>query len=41
MMGGRSGGETIRGDVPHGPERLIRTPIHLLSIIVYGTQDQA
>jgi len=32
---------TFRGEVPHGPERLIRTPIHLLSIIVYGMQDQA
>jgi transcriptional regulator with XRE-family HTH domain len=32
---------TFRGEVPHGPERLIRTPIHLLSIIVYGAQDQA
>jgi DNA-binding XRE family transcriptional regulator len=27
---------TFRGEVPHGPERLIQTPIHLLSIIVYG-----
>jgi DNA-binding XRE family transcriptional regulator len=32
---------TFRGDVPHGPERLIRTPIHLLSVIVYGPEDQA
>lgn len=31
---------TFRGDVPHGPERLIRTPIHLLSVIVYGPDDQ-
>lgn len=31
---------TFRGDVPHGPERLIQTPIHLLSIIVYGPEDQ-
>lgn len=27
---------TFRGDVPHGPERLIQTPIHMLSIIVYA-----
>jgi transcriptional regulator with XRE-family HTH domain len=32
---------TFRGDVPHGPERLIQTPIHLLSVIVYGPEDQA
>lgn len=31
---------TFRGDVPHGPERLIRTPIHLLSVIVYGPQAE-
>jgi transcriptional regulator with XRE-family HTH domain len=27
---------TFRGDIPHGPEHLIETPIHLLSIIMYG-----
>jgi mannose-6-phosphate isomerase-like protein (cupin superfamily) len=27
---------TFRGDVPHGPERLIEVPIKMLSIIVYG-----
>lgn len=27
---------TFRGDVPHGPERLIKTPIQFLSIFVYG-----
>ena len=27
---------TLRGEVPHGPERLIRLPIRMLSIIVYG-----
>src|SRR5262245_29384365 len=27
---------TLRGDVPHGPERLIRLPIRMLSIIMYG-----
>jgi transcriptional regulator with XRE-family HTH domain len=30
---------TFRGEVPHGPERLIELPIHFLSIIVYGPQD--
>jgi len=30
---------TFRGEVPHGPERLIELPIHFLSIIVYGAQD--
>lgn len=27
---------SFRGDIPHGPERLIELPIHFLSIIVYG-----
>jgi transcriptional regulator with XRE-family HTH domain len=27
---------SFRGDVPHGPEKLIKTPIVLLSIIIYG-----
>lgn len=27
---------TFRGDVPHGPERLIELPIVFLSVIVYG-----
>ena len=27
---------TFRGDVPHGPERLIKTPIQFLSIFVYS-----
>jgi quercetin dioxygenase-like cupin family protein len=26
---------TFQGDVPHGPEKLIKTPIQFLSIIVY------
>ena len=30
---------TFRGEVPHGPERLVELPIHFLSIIVYGAQD--
>jgi transcriptional regulator with XRE-family HTH domain len=27
---------TFRGEVPHGPERLLRLPIRFLSVIVYG-----
>jgi DNA-binding XRE family transcriptional regulator len=27
---------TFRGDIPHGPERLIELPIHFLSTIIYG-----
>lgn len=27
---------TFRGDIPHGPEKLIELPIHFLSIIIYG-----
>ena len=30
---------TFRGDVPHGPERLLDLPIYFLSIIVYGPGD--
>lgn len=30
---------TFRGDVPHGPERLVRLPIRMLSIIIYGAGD--
>lgn len=30
---------TFRGDIPHGPERLIETPIQMLSIIMYGVDD--
>jgi len=29
---------SFRGEIPHGPEKLIKTPIMLLSIIVYGEQ---
>jgi transcriptional regulator with XRE-family HTH domain len=32
---------TFRGDIPHGPERLIELPIRFLSIIIYGPQDEA
>jgi transcriptional regulator with XRE-family HTH domain len=31
---------TFRADVPHGPERLIKTPIQFLSIFVYGQHDR-
>jgi transcriptional regulator with XRE-family HTH domain len=27
---------TFRGEVPHGPEKLIQLPIHFLSIIIYS-----
>ena len=30
---------TFRGDIPHGPERLIELPIHFLSTIIYGSQS--
>lgn len=32
---------TFRGDVPHGPERLIRLPIRMLSIIIYHDERSA
>jgi quercetin dioxygenase-like cupin family protein len=32
---------SFRGEVPHGPERLIETPIRLLSVITYGPADDA
>jgi len=31
---------TFQGDIPHGPERLVKVPIQFLSIIHYG-QDEA
>lgn len=31
---------TFRGNVPHGPDKLLKTPIRMLSIIVYGGSDQ-
>lgn len=31
---------SFRGDVPHGPERLLELPIEFLSIIIYGPGDQ-
>jgi transcriptional regulator with XRE-family HTH domain len=30
---------TFRGDVPHGPERLIELPIRFLSIIIYSDEE--
>jgi transcriptional regulator with XRE-family HTH domain len=30
---------TFRGDVAHGPERLVKVPIRMLSIIIYGAGD--
>jgi uncharacterized cupin superfamily protein len=27
---------TFRGDVAHGPERLVKVPIRMLSIIIYA-----
>jgi len=30
---------TFRGEVRHGPERLVRLPIRMLSIIIYGTES--
>jgi DNA-binding XRE family transcriptional regulator len=31
---------TFRGDIPHGPEKLVKLPINFLSIIIYGPQDE-
>lgn len=31
---------TFRGEVPHGPEKLLKTPIRMLSIIVYGGSER-
>jgi transcriptional regulator with XRE-family HTH domain len=30
---------TFRGDVPHGPDKLLKLPIRMLSIIVYSGKD--
>jgi hypothetical protein len=30
---------TFRGDIAHGPERLIRVPIRMLSIVMYAGTD--
>lgn len=29
---------TFKGEVPHGPERLLQVPIRMLSIIIYGEE---
>ncbi len=36
-------GDTLsfRGDVPHGPDKLLKTPIRMLSIIIYGGERDA
>jgi len=39
-MMGRGDSLTLRGEVPHGPERLVRLPIRMLSIIIYGTDGE-
>jgi transcriptional regulator with XRE-family HTH domain len=31
---------TFRGDVAHGPERLEKVPIRMLSIIIYGNEEE-
>jgi len=31
---------TFRGDVAHGPERLEKVPIRMLSLIIYGTEEE-
>jgi transcriptional regulator with XRE-family HTH domain len=31
---------TFRGEIPHGPERLVRLPIRMLSIIIYGSETR-
>jgi len=31
---------TFRGDIPHGPERLLELPIHFLSVIIYSGQGE-
>jgi transcriptional regulator with XRE-family HTH domain len=32
---------TFRGDVPHGPERLVQVPIRMISIIIYADESPA
>jgi transcriptional regulator with XRE-family HTH domain len=31
---------TFRGDVPHGPDKLLKLPVRMLSVIIYGGADQ-
>ena len=30
---------TFRGNIAHGPERLVKVPIRMLSIIIYGGES--
>ena len=30
---------TFRGDVPHGPDKLLKLPVRMLSIIIYGAGE--
>jgi mannose-6-phosphate isomerase-like protein (cupin superfamily) len=32
---------TFRGEVPHGPDKLLKTPIRMLSIIIYAGERDA
>jgi len=32
---------TFRGEIPHGPEKLVKVPIRFLSIIIYGDSQPA
>jgi uncharacterized cupin superfamily protein len=32
---------TFRGDVAHGPDKLIKLPIRMLSIIIYSSSNSA
>jgi transcriptional regulator with XRE-family HTH domain len=32
---------TFRGDVPHGPDKLLKLPVRMLSIIIYGGGEPA
>ena len=32
---------TFRGDVPHGPEKLLRLPIRMLSVIIYADAKES
>jgi hypothetical protein len=31
---------TFEGEIPHGPEKLIKVPIRLLSVMNYGTSEE-
>ncbi|MSQ70271.1 MAG: helix-turn-helix domain-containing protein [Betaproteobacteria bacterium] len=39
-MLGRGDSLTFKGEIPHGPERLIQLPIRMLSVIIYGRDDR-